>query len=71
MKKLIPDVVALTCVGIAGPAMAERIVIKEGPGYHHHHRHFRAYNSHGCRTVVIRDRRPNGNVVVRHIRRCH
>jgi hypothetical protein len=35
------------------------------------HRHHDGYASdRGCRDVTIRDRRPDGDVVVRHERRC-
>ena len=39
----------------------ERRVYREGEG-----RRFRE----GCRTVIVRDRRPDGDVVIRRIRRC-
>ena len=70
MNKLLLGIAALACVGIATPAMAERVIIKEGPGYHHH-RHFRHYNRMDCWRVTIRERRPNGTLIVKHIRRCH
>ncbi|HKO69402.1 MAG TPA: hypothetical protein VJV58_00570 [Bradyrhizobium sp.] len=69
MNKLLLAIAALACVGVATPAMAERVIIKEGPGYHHH-RHFRPYNRMDCRRVTIRERRPNGTLIVKHIRRC-
>jgi hypothetical protein len=33
-------------------------------------RRYRGYRAEGCRTTIIRDRRPNGDVVTRRISRC-
>ena len=69
MRKLLLGIAIIASVGLTAPAIAERIVIKEG--YGHHHRHFRAHDRfERCRTVVVRDRRPGGTVVVRRIRKC-
>ncbi|MFT4120202.1 hypothetical protein [Bradyrhizobium sp.] len=73
MKKLLFGAAAASLL-FAGPALAERIVIKDGHRHHHsqyrHHNPHRAYNQMHCRTVVVRDIRPSGRVVVRHVRRC-
>jgi hypothetical protein len=74
MKKLLLGAVAAVSLLVTGPALADRIVIKDGYRHHHpHHRHHsphRAYHRKHCRTVVVRDHRPGGRVVVRHVRRC-
>ena len=72
MKKLLLGAAAASLL-FATPAFADRIVIKDGHRNHYHHRYhapYRAYNQMHCRTVVIRDHRPSGRVVVRHVRKC-
>jgi hypothetical protein len=39
-------------------------------GDHWRHRHEGYGYDRGCRDVTIRDRRPDGDVVIRHERRC-
>jgi len=73
MKKLLFGAAAAVSLLVAGPALADRIVIKDGYRHHHSYRHHaphRAYNRMHCRTVVVRDHRPGGRVIVRHVRRC-
>jgi len=68
----------------AAPARADSVTVRAGEngvavrtnsGYHRdrHHRYYRSgWRSHyaGCRTVHVRTRLPNGNVVVRTRRTC-
>lgn len=44
------------------------VVVREGEGYHHSRNWHRSYAS--CRTVQVRTRMPNGNVVVKSRRTC-
>jgi hypothetical protein len=84
MKKLIIAVAAAGAMVTTLPAVAQ--VAIEGPGVELRvgpdpdRRYYRHYGSdtefryrnrdRGCRTVTVRERRPNGDVVVRKRTRC-
>jgi hypothetical protein len=80
MKKLVIAMAAAGTLIAAAPAVAQ--VAIEGPGVEFRfgpdHRYYRDYGwdrdyrvrQRGCRTVTVRERRPNGDVVVRKRTRC-
>ena len=84
MRKLAIGIIAAGTLMAAAPAMAQ--VAIEGPGVgvrfgdrgHHygwdrgHHRGWRsyAYDRGGCRSVTVRERLPDGRVIVRTRERC-
>ncbi len=81
MKKIVLALAALGTLAAATPVFAQGIDVRVGGdhdrgvvrehdrGFHEgfHHREWRGSE---CRMTVIRDRRPDGSVVVRKIHRC-
>jgi hypothetical protein len=82
MKKLVIGTLAAGALLAATPAMAQVWVDGPGvgvrigsdhPGYRHYgwdNGHHYGWRNRGCRTVTVRERMPNGNVVVRTRERC-
>jgi hypothetical protein len=83
MRKLAIGIIAAGTLMAAAPAMAQ--VVIEGPGvglrvgpepyYRDYDRRDRTYHSYAwrdreCRTVTVRERMPDGRIVVRTRERC-
>ena len=73
MRKLALVVGLAGCFALPSVVLADSVTV--GPNgvtvrdndYHHYHHH---HHHHDCRTVTVRDRRPDGSVVVRKSQRC-
>jgi len=72
MRKLALVAGLVGCLALPTIAMADSVTVSPNGvtvrdndhHYHHHHHH------HDCRTVSVRDTRPDGSVVVRKSQRC-
>jgi hypothetical protein len=69
---MIAAVPAVAQVSIEGPGVELRVGPDHDRRYHRHYGWDRDYRvrERGCRTVTVRERRPNGDVVVRKRTRC-
>lgn len=83
MRKLLIGVAAAATLVVAAPAVAQvrfegpGVGVRIGPthpGYHDYGwdrgHHYGWRHRGGCRTVTVRERMPNGDVVVRRRERC-
>jgi hypothetical protein len=71
MRKLALIAGLAGCLALPSVALADSVTVgpngvtvRDNDHHCHHHHH------HDCRTVTVRDRRPDGSVVVRKSQRC-
>jgi hypothetical protein len=75
MRKLMLGIIAAGTLMIAPPAMAQiwfegpGVGVRVGPGPGPYYDHY-DYGPRGCRTVTVRERMPDGTIVVRTRERC-
>ena len=76
MRKLVLIAGLAGCFVLPSLALADSVTVSPNGvtvrdnDYHHRHHHHWRKDYAACRTVTVRDRRPDGTVVVRKSQRC-
>ncbi|MGH6790203.1 MAG: hypothetical protein ACRECC_11055 [Pseudolabrys sp.] len=75
MRKLALIAGLAGCLALPTVAVADSVTVSPNgvtvrDNDHHYDHHYHHHHHHDCRTVTVRDRRPDGSVVVRKSQRC-